>query len=156
MHSPEYGERVKTERFKLHNCQWLEMITGKSMFEDEYEDDEDYMDPYYLHMANELYSPEYFNDTFENPNIAPFGQNGRHTPLPTHPLYSSPVIMDYVEDGNLTLDELNFAYSDELGDLYGDHLPEETIDYNDHPAFTIVQREMSDVFTARPPSRLQF
>ena len=150
MHSPEFSERVKAERFKLHNCQWLEMVTGKSVFEEDYEEDEDYMDPYYLHMATELYSPEYFDDTLTSPNKG-FVQDGRHTPLP-HPLFSSPVVMDYVEGGDLMMDELNFAYSDDRGDWNG----EEMVDYDEHPAFTVVQRQPSNVFTARPPSRLQF
>lgn len=163
-HSPEFSEKVKSERFKLHNCQWLEMVTGKSVYEDDYEKDEDYMDPYYLHMATELYSPEYFNDggTLSPNKGALAGQDGRRTPVPPpHPPYTSPVVMDYIENERLMEEEYSsFTYGDNQEDWYGNmQLTNEleVPDYTDHPAFAVVQGvPKPDVLTARPPSRLKF
>ena len=133
--------------------------------EDYYEDDEDYMDTYYLHMATELYSPEYVNESFPGGN--PIGQNGRHPPVP-HPLYTSPMVMD---DGNLLMDELNLNYEEDEEDWYGPGglgvgqllgeeqlLGEDPLDYSNHPLFTMGHTPalQPNVLTARPPSKLQF
>lgn len=159
MHSPEYSERVKAERFKSYNCQWMEMVTGKSVYDedDDYEDDEDYMDPYYLHMANELYSPEYDGVVADGDFMNPGGlviPDGRHTPVP-HPIYTSPVAMDYVDNDKLRMDELTIPGGE--GDWF-EPLEDEIVDYSSHPAFSVVQNDLhsTGIMTARPPSRLQF
>ena len=46
--------RVKSERFRWHNYQWLEMMMGKTLNNEE-AIDEDYLDPNFLHTAAELY-----------------------------------------------------------------------------------------------------
>ncbi len=134
------------------------MMTGKVLYneEDYYEDDEDYMDPYYLHMATELYSPEYVNESFPGSNS--IGQDGRHTPVP-HPLYASPMVMD---DGNLLVDELNLNFNEDGEDWYGPGvgqlLGEDPLDYSNHPLFSMGHSPalQPNVLTARPPSKLQF
>lgn len=159
MHSPEYSERVKAERFKQHNCQWVEIVTGKSVYdEDDYEEDEDYMDPYYLHMANELYSPEYDGTTdedFMGPNAAIAIPDGRHTPVPQpHLMYTSPVAMDYVDDDKLRMDELTIPGVE--GEWF-EPMQDEILDYSSHPAFSVQNGlQSTGIMTARPPSRLQF
>lgn len=52
---PELALKIKHERFRWHNFQWLEMITGETVFHEEQEPDEDYLDTHYLHTAAELY-----------------------------------------------------------------------------------------------------
>lgn len=61
----ELGQRIKSERFRLHNRNWLEMVTGESLYEEEEseEEDEDYL--YLLHSAAELDNPDYF---YSDPN----------------------------------------------------------------------------------------
>lgn len=56
----ELAQKIKQERFRWHNFQWLEMMTGETLYEEE-EADEDYLDPHFLHMAAELYeNPELY------------------------------------------------------------------------------------------------
>lgn len=51
------AQKIKQERFRWHNFQWLEMTTGESLYEEETDDlDEDYLDPSFLHTAAELYN----------------------------------------------------------------------------------------------------
>ena len=57
----ELGQRVKNDRFRWHNCNWLEMVTGESLYEEDKEEDEEYcLDYYLLHSAAELDNPDYF------------------------------------------------------------------------------------------------
>ena len=61
IHIQEYddnlAQKVKHERFRWHNFQWLEMTTGESLYEEEVDElDEDYLDPSFLHTAAELYN----------------------------------------------------------------------------------------------------
>ena len=58
-HCPEFGQRIKGERFRWHNSQWLEVVTGKLLYEEE-EEDEDYIYHDHLHSAAELDNPEYY------------------------------------------------------------------------------------------------
>ena len=51
---PELALKIKHERFRWHNFQWLEMVTGETLYQ-EVEEPEDYLDPHYLHTAAELY-----------------------------------------------------------------------------------------------------
>ena len=109
-HDPEFAERVKLVKFQFYNAQWLEMVTGKSMFagghgiagsvelsiRDEDEDYNPFMDPYYLQIAAELYSPELLYDE----------------PL-SHPLFTSPVAA--VMDDPLAEYEQNFAFHSPVG-----------------------------------------
>lgn len=54
------AEKIKHERFRWHNFQWLEMMTGESLYETQ-EIDEDCLDPDCLHTAAELYdNPELY------------------------------------------------------------------------------------------------
>ncbi|CAI8055976.1 Kinesin-associated protein 3 [Geodia barretti] len=65
----ELGQRVKTNRFRWHNCNWLEIVTGESLYEEEdeeEEEDEDYLD--LLRSAAELDEPDYF---YSSPDGAP-------------------------------------------------------------------------------------
>ena len=56
----EFASKIQCERFRWHNFQWLEIMTGQTYYEEE-ETDEDYLDPHYLHMAAELYdNPELY------------------------------------------------------------------------------------------------
>lgn len=71
----ELGQRIKSERFRWHNCDWLEMVTGESLYEEEEDqEDEDHFDHYLLHSAAELDNPDYFYST---PSVqVPIGEMG--------------------------------------------------------------------------------
>lgn len=60
----DLAQKIKHERFRWHNFQWLEMTTGESLYEEETDDlDKDYLDPSYLHTAAELYNnPDLYYD----------------------------------------------------------------------------------------------
>ena len=158
-HCPDFSERVKAERFKLFNCQWVEMATGRAVFEEEEEtEDEDYMDPYFLHNATDLYGANFFDDLAAGNLTNGDGllvQDGRETPLP-HPLYTSPVAMEYGQGESLRTDELTLSYADRRGDLFSPTPMGEVPDYEEHPAFMMMQGIEPKVLTARPPSRLNF
>lgn len=63
----ELGQRIKSERFRWHNRNWLEMVTGECLYEDEEsEEDEDYL--YFLHSAAELDNPDYFYGVPNSPS----------------------------------------------------------------------------------------
>lgn len=63
----ELGQRIKSERFRWHNRNWLEMVTGEYLYEDEEsEEDEDYL--YFLHSAAELDNPDYFYGVPNSPS----------------------------------------------------------------------------------------
>ena len=71
------GQRVKTNRFRWHNCSWLEIVTGESLYEEEdeedEEEDEDYLD--LLHSAAELDEPDYFYSSQDGPQVTvPVGE----------------------------------------------------------------------------------
>ncbi len=58
---PDFAVKVQAEKFRWHNFQWLEIMTGQALYEEEEEEDEDYLDPRYLHVAEELYEdPELY------------------------------------------------------------------------------------------------
>ena len=74
----ELGERAKNNRFRWHNCHWLEIVTGESLYdeEEEEEEDEDYID--ILHSAAELDNPDYFSSSPDGPPLAvPLGEMDR-------------------------------------------------------------------------------
>lgn len=52
---PQLALKIKLERFRWHNFQWLEMMAGESFYQEGEESDDDYLDPHYLQTAAELY-----------------------------------------------------------------------------------------------------
>ena len=64
----ELGLRIKSDRFRWYNCSWLEIVTGESLYEEEEEEDEDYLDHYFLHSATELDNPDYFYSMPDSPS----------------------------------------------------------------------------------------
>lgn len=45
-HSKSWAERIKIEKFRHHNTQWLQMVDSQQLGQDEEEDDEDTLPPY--------------------------------------------------------------------------------------------------------------
>jgi hypothetical protein len=84
-YSQEYddtlAQKIKHERFRWHNFQWLEMTTGESLYEEETDDlDEDYLDPSFLHTAAELYNnPDLY---YEMQSQLEAAHGGGHTHAP--------------------------------------------------------------------------
>ena len=74
----ELGQRVKSNRFRWHNCHWLEIVTGESLYEEEEEEeeeDEDYLD--LLRSAAEWDNPDYFYGSPDGPPVTvPVGEVG--------------------------------------------------------------------------------
>lgn len=140
----EFAQRVKSVKFCYYNRQWLETVTGQSFIE-ERDADEDYMDPYYLQMAAELYSPELLYE---------LESHGLTSPT-SHPLYSSPAAVD---DSLVAYGARNALDNDVL--FYGNDDGNDLMLYEDHPAFAMQNNETAlsthVVHTARPPSRLNF
>jgi hypothetical protein len=158
-HDPKFSESVKGENFCHYNQQWLEMLMRDMIFDERDIADEEYtMDPYYVHMAAELYNSENFYDLegsdpknltskafyaspigdFDDDSLAAYG---------VHSLQSPPVDSDM------------FLYGG--GSLYDPIIMGEVSDYAFHPAFAMDQREqLTDARLhggpARPPSRLNF
>lgn len=162
-HDKEYRERIKMERFRFYNRQWVEMVTGEALYEDAEEDDEDYMDPYYLHTANELYSPETYYDhegggPIVNKMMSPSYGMDRVTfpsqaPPPSpygteHPLeaYGMSTQSPFVDE------ELEDYGTRQHNPLHMGEIP----DYAEHPMFTMVQKPKDMSIQPRPPSRMNF
>ena len=86
MYSQEYddtlAQKIKNERFRWHNFQWLEMTTGESLYEEETDDlDEDYLDPSFLHTAAELYNnPDLYYEMQSQLESAHGGHTHSHAP----------------------------------------------------------------------------
>ena len=146
------------------------MVTGQTIFEEEQEEDEDYMDPYYLHMAAELHSPDLVETVGLNGLTSPVGL-GRMTPLPGQPvpMYASPNELMYDDEAlpgygiHSPIDSDAIMYS---GGLYYDPvMMGEVIEYEDHPVFSMTDNTGSQThrifhqptnINGRLPSRLNF
>ena len=74
------GQKVKSNRFRWHNCNWLEKVTGESFYEEEEEesdgdkDEEYFLDHYLLHSAAEFDNLDDFYDAPESTML--MGDNG--------------------------------------------------------------------------------
>ena len=139
------------------------MVTGKTIYEEEEEDDdedEDCIDPYYLHMAAELYSPDLLHELDAsgydslNDHLSPHGRSTGQS----YPLFTSPIMQGYDDEplemyGVQEVDEL-----DEVGNVggvwYDSALMTEVPLSDRHPAFGWIHG--TQVSTARPPTRLNF
>lgn len=151
------------ERFRFYNRQWVEMVTGEALYEDAEEDDEDYMGPYYLHTANELYSPEAFYDhegggpVIDKMTSPSYGME--RTPFPNQAPPSSPY--DYDDPLEAYGVSLHSPIVEEELEDYGTHQQNllhmgEVPDYAEHPMFRMVQRPREMPIQPRPPSRMNF
>ena len=61
-HNPALGERIRDEKFRWHNYQWIEMMTGETLYEEtDEEEDEDYLDCHLLHSTADIDNPDYYN-----------------------------------------------------------------------------------------------
>ena len=76
------AQKIKHERFRWHNFQWLEMTTGESLYEEEADDlDEDYLDPSFLHTVAELYNnPDLYYEMQSQLEVANGGHTHSHAP----------------------------------------------------------------------------
>lgn len=85
------AQKIKHERFRWHNFQWLEMTTGESLYEEETDDlDEDYLDPSFLHTAAELYNnPDLYYEMQSQLESAHGGHIHSHAP---HPGQGAPIM----------------------------------------------------------------
>ena len=154
------------ERFHFYNRQWVEMVTGEALYEDVEEDDEDYMDPYYLHTANELFSPEAFYDHEAGDGMegAAYGMERaaygiERAVFPNQAPPSSPY--DYDDPLEAYGVSLHSPLVEEELEDYGayQHNPlhmGEIPDYAEHPMFRMVQRPQDTSIQPRPPSRMNF
>ena len=67
----------------------MEIVTGESLYEEEEEEDEDYLDHYFLHSAAELDNPDYFYSTPDSPP-RPIGDvDYEGYPLSSQPYYDT-------------------------------------------------------------------
>lgn len=90
----ELGEKVKNNRFRWHNCDWLEKVTGETFYDEENESDDDYyLDHYLLHSAAELDNPDYFYHGPDSNTTMPMEGGGNLDragyPLSTEQYYGS-------------------------------------------------------------------
>ena len=166
----ELAERIRTVRFKTHNTAWIEMVTGSAegLLEEE-EEDEDYMDPHYLHMAADLDSLalSYGLDTamgnVPRELLQATSPSGRLAPPPPSPGYAAAMMYD--DDPLAAYGVIPSYQDDELeadirytSSRLGHHsvLPnDDALDFSDHPAFSMLQSSQP-LPTQRPPSRMNF
>ena len=166
----ELAEKIRAERFKAHNTAWIEMVTGspEGLLEEE-EEDEDYMDPHYLHMAADLdslalsYGLDAAMGGVPSELLQSMSPSGRLAPPPPSPLspgYAAAMMYDddplaaYGGAPSYQDDELeaDIRYSNShLGHAV---LPSDALDFSDHPAFSMLQS--SQPLSQRPPSRMNF
>ena len=179
-YNQDLKSKLQRERFEWHNFQWLEMMTGKTLYEDE-EVDEDYFDPSYLHMAAELYdNPDLFHE-LQSQLESTHGS----VPMPSVPV---PPPMDQFSNMEMALSGANsnnnggnpILTSDNLlGDYATSMLPTspgavgplspqlqgglshydaiayggDTAEFEDHPAFAMMNIANSASSSWRPPTR---
>ena len=141
------------------------MVTGETLLEDE-DFDEDYMDPYYLHMADEIYSPEMYFDAnqIKSPNISHSNQlPGQAQSLYTSPIEGYDALAAYGVHGvHSPIDNDIILYNNKLYDSVV--MGEVTDLYSDHPALATAQDSTENELLTRhiygtgnrPPSRLNF
>lgn len=145
---------MNSENFRHYNQQWIEMVTGETLQEDE-DIDEDYMD--YLQMAADLYSPDI---VFYDPHQM------KSPPIQSQALYASPIegydaLAAYGVHGlQSPVDNDIILYN---SGLYDPVVMGEVTDYSDHPALSLDPAANNELLThqmygggPRPPSRLNF
>ena len=98
----DLAKKIIHERFRWHNFQWLELMTGESLYEEENQEiDEDYLDPRYLHTAAELYDSDLYYEMQSQLESA-HGSGGYHMEVGRNVDIEDDVDFPGAEDGALS------------------------------------------------------